>query len=268
MSDLLGHFAHRPFPPPQRPYVGVMTWHDLLFAHWPVDPDDVQRAMPPALRPYLDLHDARAWVGVVPFWMSNVRARCLPPLPGLSTMPEINVRTYLTIDGQPGVFFFSLDTTHLVAVIGARAMYSLPYFHARMAVWSDRHVGVRMPNPPGPSNEVRYVCERLEPPLPAQFRAHYRPTGSVYNAPPGSIEHFLAERYCLYTAPGGEIQRTHIHHLPWPLQPAAAEIEVNTMAPSDGLVLPHDTPLLHFAKRLDVLVWWPEKVTARPAAAA
>jgi len=264
MSELLNDIGHRPFPPPQRSYVGVMTWHDLLFAHWPVDPDTVKHAMPPVLRPYLDLYDGRAWIGVVPFWMSNVTARWMPPLPGLSTFPELNVRTYVTIDGMPGVFFFSLDAANMSAVIGARAMFSLPYFHARMAVWSDRHVGVRMPEPPASSNEVRYVSERLEPPLPAEFRAHYRPTGPVQHAQPGSIEHFFVERYCLYTAPGGAIQRTHIHHLPWPLQPASAEIEVNTMAPSDGLVLPHATPLLHFAKRLDVLVWWPEKVIGHP----
>jgi hypothetical protein len=123
-----------------------------------------------------------------------------------------------------------------------------------------------MPEPPAPSNDVRYVSERLEPPLPAEFRAHYRPIGPVYNAQPGSFEHFIAERYCLYTAPAGGIERTHIHHLPWPLQPASAEIEVNSMASSDGLVLPHEKPRLHFAKQLDVLVWWPEKVLVRSAA--
>lgn len=131
-----------------------------------------------------------------------------------------------------------------------------------MAVWSDRHIGVRMPKMSGqsPNNEVRYVSERLEPPLPAEFRALYRPIGAVYNPPPGSLEQFLVERYCLYTTRAGQVLRADIHHLPWPLQPAEAEIEVNSMAPSDGLVLPHDQPVLHFAKRLEVLVWWPERV--------
>jgi uncharacterized protein YqjF (DUF2071 family) len=262
MSELLKVTAHRPFPPPERPYVGVMRWHDLLFAHWRADPEDVKNAMPPPLRPYLDVRDGAAWVGVVPFWMSNVRPRGVPLPPALSTMPEINVRTYVTIGGKPGVFFFSLDTTNMSAVLGARTMYSLPYFHARMAVWSDRHVGVHMPGPrrAASPNEVRYVAERTEPPLPAEFRATYRPTGEVFNGQPGSIDHFLTERYCLYTMRKDKILRVDIHHLPWPLQTANAEIELNTMAPSDGLVLPHVQPLLHFAKMLDVLVWWPEQV--------
>src|SRR3954468_20098565 len=181
MSELLQHTAHRPFPLPQRPYVGIMRWHDLLFAHWPADADDVRRAMPEPLRRYLDLFDGKAWVGVIPFWMSNVTVRWIPALPGLSTFPELNVRTYLTIDGKPGVFFFSLDAGNLSAVIAARAGFSLPYFHARMAVWSGPYIGVRMPkmSQGSANNEVRYVSERLEPPLPAEFRGHYRPTGAV-----------------------------------------------------------------------------------------
>jgi uncharacterized protein YqjF (DUF2071 family) len=261
MSELLNFTAHRPFPLSQRPFVAVMRWHDLLFAHWPADPEDVRRAMPPPLRPYLDVRDGTAWVGVVPFWMSNVTVRYLPPIPGVSTFPELNVRTYLTIEGKPGVFFFSLDAGNLSAVIAARLFYSLPYFHARMGVWSDRQIGVHSPQlEPKRNDEVSYVSERLEPPLPAEFRAHYRPKGPAYNAQPGSIEQFLVERYCLYTTRQQHILRADIHHLPWPLQPAEAEIEVNSMAPSDGLVLPHDQPLRHFAKRLDVLAWWPERV--------
>jgi hypothetical protein len=226
-----------------------------------VNPEDVRHAMPEPLRPFLDLRDGKAWVAVVPFWMSNVTARYLPPFPGVSTFPELNVRTYLTIDGKPGVFFFSLDAANLSAVIGARLFFSLPYFHARMGVWSDRYVGVHSPQvEPKSNDEVSYVSERLEPPLPAEFRAHYRPVGPVYNPAPGSMEEFLVERYCLYTTRKQQVLRAVIHHLPWPLQPAEAEIELNTMAPSGGLVLPHDQPLLHFAKRLDVLVWWPEKV--------
>ena len=261
MSELLEHVTHRPFPPPERGYVGVMRWHDLLFAHWPLDPEHVRHAMPPALRPFLDVRDNAAWVGVVPFWMSNVTGRYLPAVPGFSTFPELNVRTYVTIDGKPGVYFFSLDCTKLSAVIGARMMYSLPYFHARMGVWSDRHIGFHMPHfEASQRNEVSYVGERLEPPLPAAFRGHYRPTGDVYHPLPGSMEEFLVERYCLYTTRRHEILRADIHHLPWPLQPATAEIEINSMALSAGIVLPKTVPLLHFAKRLDVLVWWPERV--------
>jgi uncharacterized protein YqjF (DUF2071 family) len=262
MPELLEHTAHRPFPPPSRPHVGVMRWHDLLFAHWPVDAEHVRHAMPAPLRPYLDVREGAAWVGVVPFWMSNVTGRLLPPIPGFSTFPELNVRTYVTIGGKPGVFFFSLDCTNLSAVMGARTLYSLPYFQARIAVWSDRQVGVHMPGFAPPARaEVRYVCERSEPPLPAQFRGSYRATGEVNHPQRGSLEEFLVERYCLYTTRRGQVLRADIHHLPWPLQPAEAEIEINTMALAGGVVLPQVQPRLHFAKCLDVLVWWPEAVS-------
>lgn len=260
MSELLKHTSHRPYPPPEKPHVGRMRWHDLLFAHWAVNPEDVRRALPGPLRDFLDVREGTAYVAVTPFWMSDVTGRWLPPLPGISTFPELNVRTYVTVNGMPGVFFFSLDAGNLSAVMGARMMYSLPYFHARMSVISDRHIGVRVEQHQPVDGEVSYFSERLEPPLPAQFRARYKPAGPVFNPQPGSLEYFLTERYALYTTRKGEIMRAHIHHLPWPLQPAQASIEVNTMAPAEGLVLPHDEPLLHFAKELEVVAWWPEKV--------
>lgn len=236
-------------------------WHDLLFAHWPADPREIRAVLPPALRPFLDTFDGLAWLGVIPFWMSHVRPRFMPPIPGFSTFPELNVRTYLTIDGKPGVFFFSLDVTSRSAVVGARVAFSLPYFHARMSVMAGRHIGDRLasPAPALPRAAVQYVSERLQPPVPAEFRARYGPIGPARRARPGSIEFFLVERYCLYTTRAGNILRAVIHHLPWPLQPAEASIELNTVAAAGGLRLPSHPPLLHFAKELDVVVWWLER---------
>jgi uncharacterized protein len=260
---LLDQTAHRPFPPPAAPWIMHQRWHDVLFAHWPLDPADVLPALPPPLRPFLDTFDGRAWVGVIAFWMSNVRPRFVPPTPGLSTFPELNVRTYLTIDGKSGVFFFSLDAASRSAVLVARAAFSLPYFRARMSVvTAERHVGDRIDSSrplPGATGHVRYVSERLQPPRPAEFRASYGPIGLVYHAQSGSIDHFLVERYCLYTTRGITILRGVIHHCPWPLQPAEASIELNTVVQADGLPLPDTPPLLRFAKELDVLVWWPER---------
>jgi uncharacterized protein len=261
---LLDQTAHRPFPPPAAPWIMHQRWHDVLFAHWPLDPADVLPALPPLLRPFLDTFGGRAWVGVIAFWMSNVRPRFVPPIPGLSTFPELNVRTYLTIDGKPGVFFFSLDAANLSAVLVARAAFSLPYFHARMSVvTAECHVGDRINAsrpPPSASGYVRYASERLEPPQPAQFRASYGPVGPGYQAQPGSIDRFLVERYCLYTTRGSSILRGAIHHCPWPLRPAEASIEINTVAHANGLALPSAPPLLHFARKIDVIVWWPERV--------
>ena len=103
-------------------------WHDLLFAHWPMDAEQVRAAMPEPLRPFLDTFQGKAWVGVIPIWMNEVRFRGLPAIPGMSTFAEMNCRTYVTVGGKPGVYFFSLDAESLLAVHGARAGFVLEYF--------------------------------------------------------------------------------------------------------------------------------------------
>lgn len=230
--------AHRPWPLPARSWVMAQTWHDLLFAHWPVETASL-RGLVPAELP-LDLFDGQAWVGVIPFHMNGIRARGLPPLPGLSRFPELNIRTYVSLDGKPGVYFFSLDAANLPAVWAARKFYYLPYFHARM---SSRAQGGR----------IAYDSNRFRD--HAEFRASYEPVSSVRVRAEDSLEHWLTARYCLYTMKDRCVYRADIHHLPWPLQDAWAAIEVNTMPAAAGIQLPQIPPLLHFAKRLEVLIW-------------
>jgi len=222
------------------------TWHDLLFAHWALEPDAVRAAMPPPLRAYLDTYDGKAYIGVIPFWMSKVRGRGVPPLPTAGTFPELNVRTYVTIDGKPGVYFFSLDAASLLAVVGARIGFSLRYYWAEMKC----EVG---------EEDVHYLSRRLQSPKPADFRGSYKAVGAATQSAPGSLEHFVTERYCLYAVRGEKVLRANIHHHPWPLQRAEAQIEVNSMASASGINLPNKEPVLHFAKRMDVLVWMVEK---------
>jgi uncharacterized protein len=235
---------HRPWPLPPGPWVHFQRWHDLLFAHWRAEADLVRRLLPPGIP--LDTFEDTAWIGVVPFRMSRVRLRGTPPLPGLSAFPELNVRTYVRRDDRPGVYFFSLDAANRVAVAAARRLY-LPYFHARMGCL-----------PAG--EEVGYDSRRVHRGAPpAAFRGRYRPTGPPERAAPGSLAHWLTERYCLYVrTPGGSVWRGEIHHEPWPLQPAEAEVVVNTMAAPMGVPL-EGPPLLHFARRLDVRFWPPER---------
>lgn len=225
----------------------TQRWHDLLFAHWPLDAELVRARLPAGLRPYLDTYQGKAWVGVIPFWMSKVRLRGMPPIPGVSTFAEMNCRTYVTVDGKPGVYFFSLDAESLLAVYGARMGFGLSYFYARM----------RAEGRSGP--EIEYASRRLQGPRPAEFMGRYGPNSKVFNAQRDSIEEFVAERYCLYTVREGRIWRGNIHHLPWPLQYAHAEIKRNSVAESHGIELPQRTPLLHFARQIDVLIWPPER---------
>ncbi len=121
----------RPYPPPRRPWVMKQAWHDLLFAHWPFEASAVRPLLPASLP--LDTFEGRAWIGVVPFRVGGLRVRALPALPFVSAFPELNVRTYVTLDGQPGVFFFSLDAGSRLAVEAARLAYHLPY--ARGCRW-------------------------------------------------------------------------------------------------------------------------------------
>jgi uncharacterized protein YqjF (DUF2071 family) len=172
--------------------------------------------------------------------MSHIHARGLPPLPGLSRFPELNVRTYVVAGSKPGVYFFSLDAASRPAVWAARTFYSLPYFHAEMSA----HVK---------EGGILYHSRRYRG--RAEFRGGYGPFARVESSMPGSLEHWLTERYCLYTVRKGNVYRAEIHHLPWPLQNAEAEIAVNTTASAAGIELPQAAPLLHFAKKLEVLIW-------------
>lgn len=238
MHPALKHVAHRPWPLPSGPWIMQQTWNDLLFAHWAV-PQEQLRALVPRELP-LDTFDGRCWVAVAPFHMSGVRGRFMPPIPGTSALPELNVRTYVTYGGKAGVYFFSLDAASRLAVWGARTFYKLPYFFATMHVRD--HDGW-----------TQYSSSRSS--SRAEFRGRYRPVSPVQLRKPGSLEHWLTERYCLYTVSEGSVYRSEIHHPQWPLQDSEAEIDTNTMPASAGISLPSAIPLLHFSKRLDVLIW-------------
>lgn len=214
------------------------TWNDLLFAHWRLEPSYLRQLVPSQLS--LDVFDGSAWLAVTPLHMSNVRPRWTPPLPWLSAFPELNVRTYVVYKDTPGVFFFSLDAARLLAVWAARYGYLLPYFHARMRVQME-------------GQRIIYSSRRLK--MPAEFRGSYWAIGSVRRREKNSLEYFLTERYCLFTVREERVYRGDIHHVPWPLHDAAAEIELNTTAQAAGIQLPQVKPLLHFAKKLDVLIW-------------
>ena len=236
--DTLDVTDHRPWPLPHGSWILGQSWDDLLFAHWRVDADAVRRLVPTGLE--VQEHDGSAWLGVTPFVLTGFRLRGTLPLPVVSAFPELNVRTYVTAGGKPGIWFFSLDTSSRGAVEAARRLYKLPYFHARMTVG---HRGER----------VDYASARRESPRPFVFEAAYRGRGAAFEPRAGTLEHFFTERYCLYAHDASGVHRAEIHHPPWRIRPAEAELELNTMPP-DGLELTGE-PLLHLAERQDVVVW-------------
>jgi uncharacterized protein YqjF (DUF2071 family) len=237
-AQVMDAAGHRPWPVPDEPWVQAQTWEDLLFSHWRVDAGELARLLPPEVP--LDTFDGDAWLGVTPFRVTNLRLRGLPPLPFVSSFPELNVRTYATVDDRPGIWFFALDAGSQLAVEAAKRTYKLPYRHARMSV------------------ERRGLFVQYESARPgAAFSARYRGLGDLFHANPGTLEYFLTERYCLYTEDGGRLYRAHIHHPPWQLQEAEAIIDLNSMAP---VTLRDEEPHLLFSAQQDVVIWALEEV--------
>ena len=222
-------------------------WNELLFADWPVGVDQVTRALPDGVE--VDTYDGRAWLGVVPFTMDRVRTRITAErsiaIPGASAFPELNLRTYVRSrrTGRRGVYFFSLDAGSLLAVIGARTLFHLPYFLASMRHGKDA------------DGRMRYESRRLLTSGDVEFRARYSGDGQPRRSEAGSLAHFLTERYCLYTQHGRETMVGDIHHLPWSLETGEAEIERNGLPAAHGLKLPPTAPVLHFSRVLEVFVW-------------
>jgi uncharacterized protein YqjF (DUF2071 family) len=173
----------------------------------------------------------------------------LPPLPGLHAFPELNLRTYVTAGGKPGVWFFSLDAGHKLAVRAARRFFYLPYFDAKFEI-------------DVAESRVDYSSIRTHRnAAPAEFSATYRPLSAVYHSVPGTLDAWLTDRYCLYSVdPAGKIYRGEIDHRPWPLQRAEAIIDANTLGDWLGIDMKHKAAALHFAKSLDVRAWMVEPV--------
>ncbi|MFO0959030.1 MAG: DUF2071 domain-containing protein [Isosphaeraceae bacterium] len=239
---------------PPGPCLMYQKWSWLLFLHWEVPAEALRPRIPEGLE--VDTYEGRAFVGLVPFTMSGIRPRGFPAVRALSDFHETNVRTYVHRRGRdPGVWFFSLDAAQPVAARLGRWLYRLPYSVARMSL--DGKAGRGEPAEPD-GRWIRHETERLSlGPVPAHARVAYRPTGSPSPAIPGTLEHFLAERYLLYDrGPGGRLLTAAVHHAPYPLQGAeVAECDENLIA-SAGIVRP-DTPppLAHFARSVSVEVF-------------
>ncbi|HTK08270.1 MAG TPA: DUF2071 domain-containing protein [Ktedonobacteraceae bacterium] len=241
-KSIIHTVEHRPYPLPDGPWIMQQEWRDLLFAHYPIAPAQLRPLLPTQLP--LDTYDDTCWVGIVPFAMTNVHPRGFFSVPGLSQFPELNVRTYVTVHGIPGVYFFSLEAGNPIAVSLARSLFHLPYFNAAMHI---QRVG----------DAFQYYSHRTHRGAPeADFIARYRPITSTIVLPePGTLEHWFTERYCLYTTHRGQVYRGNIHHVRWPLQEAEWEVSRNTMAQAHRLPLADTAPLLHFARLQEVLVW-------------
>ncbi len=232
-------FQQKNISVPEGIWIMRQTWNDVLFAHWPVDVSTLRALVPPVLE--LDTYNGQAWISMLPFMLTNLRARFLPAIPGARAFPELNLRTYVTYKGKPGIYFFSLDADHQLTVLGARTFFHLPYFYANMK--ADKN-----------GDGIDYVSKRRDD-REAAFRAAYRPISAPFTAEEDSLDYWLTERYRLYTVYRNKLYYEDIHHHPWLLQNAEATFSVNTVAEAHDIPLPESDPLLHYAKKQDVLFW-------------
>jgi hypothetical protein len=238
-------------PTPGNDPVMAPIWRHLLFLHWEVDADELRRLLPAGLE--LDLYEGRAYVGLVPFTMLGVHPRWLPQLGRLSSwnddFHETNVRTYVrSNDGEPGVWFFSLDAANPLAVVSARTWFKLPYFHARMRLAEE-------------DGAISCRSRRLWPaPRHARCAVRYRPTGEPAPAPVGSLNAFLVERYSLYSYSRGQLWRGRVRHEPYQLQPVELLAWRESMVAAAGVRRPEDAPLACYAREVRTTVYGLERV--------
>jgi uncharacterized protein len=227
--------------PPAGSWIMRQNWGKLLFIHWPIPIEALRPLIPKELT--IDTYDNQAWIAVVPFTMWGIRPAFVPPIPGLHACHELNVRTYVHYKGVPGVWFLSLDANSSLAVLGARTLFYLPYFNAKMDLKQNNRT-------------IHYTSHRTQKDAPsAEFVGDWSIGERIPESVPGTLEFFLTERYCLYSAKGNDIYRCRIYHRPWPLQKAELNSYSSTMIESHGLPTPKEIPLLHYAEALQVNVY-------------
>ena len=223
-----------------------MTWQTLLFIHWPVPAEALRPLVPEALQ--IDTFGAAAWVGLIPFTMPAFRTAWLPPIPTMHRFHECNVRTYVTGDGRPGVYFLSLDAASRLAVWGARRWWGLNYHHARIDLRRDGDV-------------VQYSVDRIRNRAApgAHLRCAWRIGAPRRRSRPGDLDYFLTERYMLYGAGQGRPLRGRIWHEPWALREAQLLELDDTLVGAAGISVPDEGPVLYHADRLEVGAWLPQR---------
>ena len=226
---------------PDRTAVMRQRWAELGFLHWPVPVAVLRDLIPRALT--IDTHEGQAYVGVVPFTVTGARPMLMPPLPWVSDFHEVNVRTYVHLDGaDPGVWFFSLDASNPLVVAAARALFLLPYHHARMELEKD-------------AAGIDFRSERADA-AGATCALRYEPQGKAQPVAVGTLEHFLIERYLLYTSAQGRLWQGQVHHEPYPVQAARVEVLREGLVAAAGIARPdRPPPLVHFAREVNVEIF-------------
>jgi len=259
-GSLLYSVEHRPWLPPDSHWLVSQSWDNILLAHFALAPATLRPFVPDGFT--LDLYDGVAWLTVSPFCATHVRPSGIPPLPGFSFFSQLNLRTYVTLEGKSGIFYLSVDVASLSAVWFARIFFRMQYWHAAIR-FSRNNSGVD----DSVARTMSFRASRLRGPAackgPAEFEVMYRPEGDPEPVHRATLEEFLTERYCIYSWNRGKYYRTEVHHQPWSLQPASVELQANTLAEPFGFALPARPDLCYFSPSVKMLVWAPESIRLR-----
>lgn len=242
-KNILKSTEHRNYPLPKEPWAAMQDWEHLLFMHWPVYKAFIEPHIPADLE--LDTFDGDAWISIIPFKVNKMKVRKLPPIPFLYPFLEVNVRTYVKKDGIPGVYFFSMDASKLLAVLGGK-IGTLPYFHANMKLKKRA--------------KKFYFKSKRKNDEKESLISNYKLIGKSTVHAKGSIDHWLLERYALWSYKFDTLFRGDIHHKEWKVQPAEVNIDQETVTS----FLPNNVyttqPLVHYARSKRVFIWKIKKV--------
>ncbi|MCA0971183.1 DUF2071 domain-containing protein [Halobacillus litoralis] len=221
------------------------TWEELVFMHWPVPEEMLRPHIPKAFE--LDLYDGQAWIAVVPFRMNHIHFKGMPPVQFGNHLLELNVRTYVTFKGEPGVYFVTLDANHPLGVFLARTLFGLPYVHA----------SIQLKQTP---SRFSYVSRRTHKGYPtAHFHASFLTTSPPIPSEPGSLIYWLTERYCLWVTRGNSVYKGPIYHKNWSLQKAEADIYTNQLMDFLPSRLFKKPPMTYYSKSLETFIFPFEK---------
>lgn len=228
-------------------WIMKQTWEDLLFLHWSVDPSWLQTILPPQLE--VDTFEGKAWIGIVPFEMTHIRFRGLPPVPFASRLLELNVRTYVKYGEKRGVYFFSLDASHKAGVSIARNLFHLPYFRAKMGKKKD-------------GNQISFWSSRTHKDAnKADYHIIYEPVGEAYETTEGNLDYWLTERDRLFIVRDDNVYQGKIKHHKWPLQKVDVAVLRDTLSQSYHY---HEALITHFSRSVTTYLWPFEKLTKTP----
>ncbi len=229
---------------PERAHSLVQEWRNLSFLHWEVLPNKLSKYIPNGLE--IDTFEGKAYIGTIPFMMTNVRPRLAFSVPGISTFPEFNIRTYVTRKGKAGVLFITLDAQSLVTCTYAPWAYGLPYRYCKADMEVDGTIYKW--------NSKRKTGEGITGTCTA--------SGEIREAQKGTLEEFLFERYCLYTVRKGELCIAHTQHDPWKYRDGSAEITSNSLTESYDLGIDNslNPDLVHMSEGVLVNTWSVEGV--------